>query len=156
MGGFASQYMSEDSKIKKGVDYIGVAVGAMIFNDKGELFLSKRSQNCRNERGHWEVPGGSVDFGEKLIDAVKREMVEEYGTEIEILEQFPAADHIISNEGQHWVPTTFLARFKAGQSPKIMEPEKCDEIGWFSLDALPMPLSIITKLDLEYYKQRKG
>lgn len=32
-----------------------------------------------------------------------------------------------------------------------MEPEKCDEIGWFRLDNLPQPLSIITKIDLEYY-----
>lgn len=38
--------------MKKSIDYIGVSCGAMIFNDKGELFLSKRSQNCKNERGH--------------------------------------------------------------------------------------------------------
>ena len=38
--------------MKKGMDYIGVSCGAMIFNDKGELFLSKRSQNCKNERGY--------------------------------------------------------------------------------------------------------
>jgi hypothetical protein len=30
--------------MKKAIDYIGVSAGAMIFNDKGEVFLSKRSQ----------------------------------------------------------------------------------------------------------------
>jgi mutator protein MutT len=140
--------------MKKGIDFIGVAVGAMIFNEKNELFLSKRSQNCKNEKGCWEAPGGGVDFGEKLTDAIKREMKEEYGIEIEITEQFPAADHIIPNENQHWVPTTFLAKLKSGSRPKIMEPEKCDEIGWFPLKKLPSPLSIITKLDLEYYNNR--
>jgi len=55
--------------MKQGVDYIGVAVGAMIINDKGELFITKRSQNCKNERGFWEIPGGSVQYGEKLTDA---------------------------------------------------------------------------------------
>ncbi len=140
--------------MKNGIDCIGVAVGAMIFNDDNELFLSKRSQNCKNERGCLEVPGGGVEFGEKLADAVRREMREEYGIEIEIIEQFPAADHIIPDEQQHWVPTTFLAKLRSGSKPKIMEPSKCDEIGWFSLDALPVPLSLITKLDLDYYNSR--
>jgi len=142
--------------MQKGVDYIGVAAGAMVFNDSGELFLSKRSQNCKNERGHWETPGGSVELGETQAKAVQREMMEEYGAEIEILEQFPAADHLIPADGQHWVATTFLARFKPGQVPKIMEPEKCDAIGWFPLDKLPTPLSLITQTDLKEYKRRKG
>jgi len=38
--------------------------------------------------------------------------------------------------------------------PKIMEPNKCDEIGWFKLDKLPEPLSTITKLDLKRYLER--
>lgn len=49
--------------MKAGLDFIGVSAGAMIFNDKGELFLSKRSQNTKNERGHWGTPGGSVESG---------------------------------------------------------------------------------------------
>jgi mutator protein MutT len=138
--------------MKQGIDFIGVSVGAMIFNENNELFLSKRSQKCKNEKGCWEIPGGGVDFGEKLADAIKREMKEEYGVEIEIIKQFPAEDHIIPNENQHWVATTFLAKFKPGNKPRIMEPEKCDEIGWFSLDTLPSPLSIITKLDVVNYK----
>jgi 8-oxo-dGTP diphosphatase len=139
--------------MKQGIDYIGVAVGAMIFNEREELFLSKRSNKSKNERGCWEIPGGSVDFGEKLSDAIQREMFEEYGVEIDILEQFPAADHIIPAEKQHWVPTTFLAKIKTGQIPKVMEPEKCDGIGWFALKDLPSPLSLITQIDLKDYKR---
>ena len=102
--------------MKKGIDYIGVSAGAMIINDRGELFLSKRSQSVKNERGCWETPGGSVEFGEKLADAVQREMKEEYGVEIEILEQFPAEDHLIPNENQHWVATTFWQNLKRDKS----------------------------------------
>ena len=137
--------------MKKGIDYIGVSVGAMILNEKGEVFLLKRSQNCKNERGCWECPGGSVEFGETLVEAVKREMKEELGIEIEILKQFPAANHILVKEKQHWVPTTFLVTIKKGQMPKIMEPDKCDAIGFFPLTHLPEPLSVITKIDLDYY-----
>lgn len=142
--------------MKQGQDYIGVAVGALLINEKGEIFLSKRSQKCKNERGCWEIPGGGVEFGEILADAIRREMKEEYGIEIDILKQFPAADHILPNEHQHWVPTTFLAKIKSGQTPKIMEQDKCDEIGWFSLDHLPSPLSTITQLDLREYKNRNN
>lgn len=140
--------------MRRGQDYIGVSAGAMVFNDKGELFLSQRSQHCQNERGHWETPGGSVEFGETLEQAVRREMLEEYGVEVEVVQQFPAADHFIPADGQHWVATTFLARFKPGQAPKILEPDKCDQIGWFALDKLPQPLSIITQADLKMYAQR--
>jgi len=139
--------------MKKGIDYIGVSAGVMIFNDKGELFLSKRGKHVRNEHGHWETPGGGVHFNETLEEAAKRETLEEYGAEIEIIKQFPAEDHIIPNDKQHWVATTFLAKFKDGELPKIMEPEKCDGIGWFAMDKLPEPLSLITKFDLERYRE---
>lgn len=107
--------------MKKGIDYIGVSAGAMIFNDNGELFLSKRSQDCKNERGHWETPGGSVEFGETLSAATVREIMEEYGAEIEIIDQFLVADHLILAEKQHWVATTFLVRFKKGLEQKLWD-----------------------------------
>lgn len=137
--------------MKPGIDYIGVSVGVCLVNDKGEIFLAKRSQHASNERGCWEKPGGKVDFGESLQDAIKREMKEEYGIEIELIHQLPAQNHFIPKENQHWVPTCFIARLLGDKQPKIMEPHKCDAIGWFALDNLPSPLSIITKLDLKAY-----
>ncbi len=138
--------------MKQGIDYIGVSAGALILNVKGEIFLSKRGKKAKNERGCWETPGGAVKFGETLEDAVRREMKEEYGVEIDIIKQFPAANHLIPKDDQHWVATTFLATMAKGQKPKILEPDKCDAIGWFSLDTLPTPLSIITKIDIGRYK----
>lgn len=135
---------------------MGVSVGALVFNDNGEIFLSKRSQNCKNERGHWGAPGGGVEFGESLEQAVKREVQEEHGADIEIIQQFLATDHFVPAERQHWVVTTFLARFRPGHTPKIMEPDKCDAIGWFSLDELPTPLTITTKSDLNSYHRRSN
>ena len=139
--------------MKAGVDYIGVGVGAWIVNDKGEVLLVKRSQQAKNEKGKWEIPGGAVDFGETLEQAIKREMKEELGIDIEIIEQWTAKDHIISEDKQHWIPTTFLVRAAKGQIPKIQEPHKHDALGWFLPDKFPAPLSIISQLDLEEYKK---
>jgi len=142
--------------MKAGIDYIGISVGALIFNDEGKILLCKRSQKAKNERGCWEAPGGAVEYGETLEHAIQREMKEELNIELEILKQLPAADHIIPADKQHWVPTSFICRIKNGKAPKIMEPTKCDAIGWFSLDNLPAPLSIITQIDMKRYHELKG
>lgn len=139
--------------MKPGVDYIGVSVGALIFNPKGEIFLAKRSQHTKNERGCWEAPGGTVEFGETLEHAIKREIKEEHGVDIQLTTQLPSQNHLLSQEKQHWVSSSFICKIKSGQTPTIKEPRKCDAIGWFSLKKLPKPLSIITKLDLTAYKR---
>lgn len=139
--------------MKAGVDYIGVGVGAMVFNASGEVFLSQRGPKAKNERGCWEFPGGSVEYGERLADTIVREFMEEYGMKIELTELLAVDDHILPDEGQHWVSPTFLARHVDGE-PRILEPEKCTGIGWFALDDLPSPLSVITQMNVETYQKR--
>ncbi|MDF5707083.1 MAG: NUDIX domain-containing protein [Nostoc sp. S4] len=138
-----------------GYDYIGVGVGAMLFNNKGEVFLAQRGEKARNERGFWEFPGGEVTFGEKLTNAIHREFLEEYGIEIEVLELLSVADHLLNQENQHWVSVTFIARHISGNS-KILESEKCSDIGWFLLSSLPEPLSSISKKNLYSYREKYG
>lgn len=53
-----------------------------------------------------------------------------------------------------WVPTCFRAKIVGTKKPKIMEPDKCEAMGWFSFSKLPEPLSIITKIDINYYMGR--
>ena len=143
--------------MREGIDCIGVSVGVLILNRKGEVFLSKRSSKTRNEHGSWEAPGGAVEFGEKRVDALKREIKEELGIEINIKKTLQTSDEILTKYKQHWVPTSYIATVKGGKQPRIMEPEKCDAIGWFPLDRLPRPLSYITSMDIkEYKRQRKA
>ena len=115
-------------KARRGIDYIGVGVGALIIDAQGRLFLSRRGRQAKNERGLWEFPGGSVEFGEKLADALQREMREEYGSDIQVGELLDVVDHILPEEGQHWVSPSFLCTITSGE-PRILEPEKCAEIG---------------------------
>ena len=117
--------------LRRGIDYIGVGVGVILVDEQGRVFLARRGQLAKNERGLWEFPGGSVEFGETLAAALNAEMREEYGIEIEVERLLDVVDHILPGEGQHWVSPTYVGRVLAG-TPHIREPEKCNEIGWFS------------------------
>jgi 8-oxo-dGTP diphosphatase len=140
--------------LKKGIDYIGVGVGAVIIRSDGAVFLAKRGREVRNESGSWEFPGGSVEFGETLEQAAVREVGEEYGFEIEVRELLDVVNHIIPAERQHWVSPTFLCTVKSGE-PHIREPHKCDAIGWFSLDQIPeQELSTASRQSLQSLRKK--
>ena len=139
--------------MRRGIDYIGVGVGALIVNERGELFLARRGPLAKNERGLWEFPGGSVEFGERLADALKREIREEYGVEIEVGPLLDVSDHILPEEQQHWVSPSYICRIISG-TPQIMEAGKCTEIGWFAVERMPDDLTVVTRKDLENYRER--
>ena len=60
----------------------GVGCGAAIVRD-GRLLLVKRKRPP--EAGCWNLPGGKVDFGERVEDAIVREIAEETGLKIALL-----------------------------------------------------------------------
>ena len=84
--------------MKRGIDYIGVGIGAIIFNKQGKIFLAKRGRKATNEQGKWECPGGALEFGESFEATIKREMKEEFGIEIEIIDQFATFNHLIPKQ----------------------------------------------------------
>lgn len=127
----------------------------MVFNAEGKVFLSQRGPESKNERGCWEFPGGSVEYGETLAAAITREFREEYEMEIKVTELLHVADHILPEEHQHWVSPTFIAHHTGG-TPRIVEPTKCTAIGWFALAALPEPLSAVTVEDVRAYLAKKN
>ena len=139
--------------MKRGIDYIGVGVGAIIVDNQGRLFLARRGPAAKNERGLWEFPGGSVEFGETMAAALRREMREEFGIEITVGKLLDVVDHILKEEGQHWVSPTFLCIIASGE-PHILEPGKCAEIGWFDPDAAPQELTQISRENLAHYVQQ--
>jgi mutator protein MutT len=131
-----------------------VGCGAVILNADNQLFLARRGPEARNERHKWEFPGGGVEFGELLEEALVREVMEEYGFMIEVEELLDVVNHIIPDEKQHWVSPTFLCRYKTG-IPRIREPHKCEAIGWFPLDRIPeQDLTIASKNSLASLKKK--
>jgi 8-oxo-dGTP diphosphatase len=141
--------------MKRGVDYIGVGVGAVIVDGAGRLFLARRGPGAKNEHGLWEFPGGGVEFGETLAEALRREIKEEYGIKISVGKLLDVVDHILPEEGQHWVSPTYICSISHGE-PAILEPGKCIEIGWFDVDEIPEDLTQITRVNLDHYRQFIG
>lgn len=137
-------------KLKPGKDYIGVGGGVLILNEKRQTLLTKRTGKNRNDAGSWAKPGGGLEYGEKAIKAMKREIMEELGIKIEIWGCLPNTDHILKKEKQHWFAFNYLGRIKSGE-PKNMEPHKCEEIRWFKLEKLPKKLAQPTKESIKNY-----
>ena len=141
--------------MKKGIDFIGVGCGALIVNDKNQVLLIKRSDKCQGGMNHmWSRPGGAVDFGEPVKQAIRREVKEELGIEIELFGSKFTEDDIRIEDGikKHWVGISYFARIING-SPKIMEPEKHEKVEWFDLDNLPENLVGYTKAHIEELKK---
>lgn len=55
------------------------SVSAVIFDRRGRLLLQQRSDG-----GQWGLPGGSVEIGESVADAVRREVREETGLRVSV------------------------------------------------------------------------
>ena len=134
----------------QGKDYIGVGCGAFIINDKKELLLQLR--NKAPEKEHWCIPGGRVELFETFEEAVKREVKEETGVEVEIIRLLGICDHIIKKEERHWVSPSYLCKIVKGE-PKIMEPTKHLDLKWFPLDNLPEKITITTRDAIRNYKK---
>lgn len=132
--------------MKPGIDYIGVGVGAMIMNDKEEILLILRAKPP--EINHWIFPGGKVDYGEKIETALRREIKEEIGVDIDVLKLVHVCDHIV--DGMHWTPPAFLCKIRQGE-PKLMEQDKHLGLEWFSINKLPGNLSIVVRDTVKKY-----
>ncbi|MEI7961003.1 MAG: NUDIX domain-containing protein [archaeon] len=123
--------------------FILVGCGALIINDKNEVLLLLRSKDLENEGGMWARPGGKLEFGETVEEAVAREVMEELGVVIKVEKILEVTSIISPKKGTHWVALGYLARIISG-TPKNMEPSKSDEVKWFPINSLPKNTSNYT------------
>ena len=136
----------ENKKLKAGRDYIGVGVGAVILRDRKILLLLR---NKAPEAGCWTIPGGKVEFGETVEEAIIREVQEEIGTEARIIAPLGVTNHILKEEGVHFVSPRFLVSIIG--EPQNMEAEAHSEMKWFSIDSLPENVTMTTQKALSAF-----
>ena len=139
--------------MEKGRDYPGITATFICHDGNGHYLFSKRSAHCRDEHGCWEPGGGGVEFGERLEDALARELMEEYGVLPLEFEFMGFRDvHRQDERGKsHWIG--FDYKILADRNAvKNCEPLMIDALDWFSLENLPTPLHSQAPLFLEKYK----
>lgn len=93
-----------------------LGVGALIFEGRSILLVERAKEPLK---GYWSLPGGIVEAGEKLDAAIRREVLEETGLEIEIEALFEIFERIMPDaEGRpeyHYVLMDYWCRVTGGQ-----------------------------------------
>ena len=104
----------------------------LLIISENRILLGKR-KNCFGE-GLYGLPGGHLEWGEKLIDAAKRELKEETGVRGVELELITILD--VLREDDHYINFGFLVKKYKGKI-KLTEPQKCEGWEYFELSSLP-------------------
>lgn len=116
---------------------VGVAV--VLLQDQ-KVLLGRRSRG--DYQGQWCIPCGYVEWGEEVRDAARREFLEETGLEVQVGTVY-AVHSNFHNPQSLTVGIWFRGEVVGGN---LQAGDDLDQVGYFSLDALPSPLAFPTDL----------
>ncbi|MFB3889429.1 MAG: NUDIX hydrolase [Candidatus Bathyarchaeia archaeon] len=113
-------------------DHPVVGVGAIILK-QGKILLEKRGNEPA--KGQWTIPGGVVEVGESLEDAVLRETLEETGLTGEKPERIDVVDQVhrdsMGRIEYHYVIVDYIVRVKPSEPKAASDAEA---LRWVPLD----------------------
>ncbi|MFH1632080.1 MAG: NUDIX domain-containing protein [bacterium] len=137
---------------------------AVVFNDDGEVSMINATK-----KNFFKLPGGGVKLGENIEEALRRELLEEVGCEVEILDEVGVIIEYRNMIDQIHVSYCFTAKVVGDVCvPKYTEKEKADgmEPAWLKIDEAinavkeSKPEMIIGKFmvkrELEFLKEVKS
>jgi 8-oxo-dGTP diphosphatase len=128
-----------------------VIVDALIL--KGDKILLVKRASRLTEGGKWGLAGGFLDRDEFLIDAVKREILEETGWEVKDIELLEVVDNPNrGNEDRQNVAFVYTCKSvrKVGEAD-----DESDDQQWFDIDKLPADLAFDHMEMIKYYLKNK-
>ena len=125
-----------------------VTIKGLIVKD-GKILLFKEYN------GHWELPGGGLDFGENIEDALKREIEEESKMKVKEIAKRPMYAWTWRFEGKRdmeWFYALVLAYEAKLENFDFTSSDSCNEIGFFSKEELKtIPLNYQTQKLVEFF-----
>jgi mutator protein MutT len=111
-----------------------VGVGAIVTKDN-KILLVKRAHEPG--LGQWTLPGGVVELGESLEEAVQREVLEECGIKVEIKDFAGIVERVIRDEAgkikYHYIIIDYKASYLKGE---LCAGSDVEEASWLSLDQI--------------------
>lgn len=111
-----------------------LGVGALIFQ-RGKILLVKRGKEPL--KGYWSLPGGLVETGERLEDAVAREVLEETGLTVRPLYFAEMFQRIMRDASQqieyHYVLADFVCKAQGGE---LKAGDDAGQVAWVSTKRL--------------------
>jgi|GEM_PF-863409 len=145
-------YLARGGKLHAKQQYPEPTVGALIFNQEDKILLIK----SHKWRGKYSIPGGHIELGERMEDALKREIKEETGLEIYDVE-FIRFDEFIFDEAfwkkKHFIFFDFACKTN---STEVKLNSEGQEYVWVSLkEALELPVEPYAKKTIEEYIKEK-
>jgi nucleoside triphosphatase len=123
--------------------YPEATVGALVVNEKGEVLIV-RSSKWKNK---FTVPGGHIELGERAEDAIKREVKEETGLDIEPLKLLLVQQAIYPKDyhkHQHFVFMDYVCKTQ-GSEVRLDQRELQDYVWMKPEDALNLDLEEYTR-----------
>lgn len=124
-----------------------LGVGGVAINGCGVLLVRRGNEPYK---GFWSIPGGIVEVGESLADAVQREMREETGLLVEPVEVVHIYESIGPQESGvvsfHFVVIDYLCRVISGT---LAARDDVTHAQWFDRSALPEPITAGAPLVIE-------
>jgi 8-oxo-dGTP diphosphatase len=130
-------------------------VGAIIFDGDKILLVERAGEPLK---GYWSLPGGLLETGEKLEEAIKREVLEETGLHIEILSRFDIFERIMRDaKGQaeyHYVLVDYICKATGGEMRPSSDVSRVEWIRYADMRKYKVTSGTIEAVERAYRQHR--
>jgi 8-oxo-dGTP diphosphatase len=106
------------------------------FDGVVKVFLPKRADTKKFLPGIYELPGGHIDFGENIVDGLKRELREEFEIDVAVGDPFAAFDYTNHIKGSHSVEIIYFVTLTDPPEAIKLHSEDHSAYEWISKDEI--------------------